>query len=94
MKIKTGLPDKERKTIAEGLSRVLADSFTLYLKTHAFLAVLRAVLARQALADAPALQLVVRYSPSPSARSSCARSSCNVHGTPLSQTFAAFSPAP
>jgi starvation-inducible DNA-binding protein len=36
MKIKTGIPDKERKTIAEGLSRVLADTYTLYLKTHGF----------------------------------------------------------
>ena len=31
-----GIPDKERKTIAEGLSRVLADTYTLYLKTHGF----------------------------------------------------------
>jgi starvation-inducible DNA-binding protein len=36
MKMKTGIPDKERKAIAAGLSRVLADTYTLYLKTHAF----------------------------------------------------------
>ncbi len=36
MKLKTGIPDKERKAIAAGLSRVLADTYTLYLKTHAF----------------------------------------------------------
>lgn len=31
-----GLTDAQRKTIAEGLSRVLADTYTLYFKTHAF----------------------------------------------------------
>jgi starvation-inducible DNA-binding protein len=31
-----GIPDKERRAIAEGLSRLLADSYTLYLKTHNF----------------------------------------------------------
>ncbi|MEK9967886.1 MAG: Dps family protein [Ferrovibrio sp.] len=29
-----GISDKERKKIAEGLSRLLADTYTLYLKTH------------------------------------------------------------
>jgi len=36
MKIETGLNEQARKTIAEGLSRLLADSYTLYLKTHNF----------------------------------------------------------
>jgi starvation-inducible DNA-binding protein len=36
MKIDTGIGQKERRTVAEGLSRVLADSYTLYLKTHSF----------------------------------------------------------
>ncbi len=31
-----GISDKDRATIAEGLSRLLADSYTLYLKTHNF----------------------------------------------------------
>lgn len=35
-KVDIGIPDKERKAIAEGLSRLLADSYTLYLKTHNF----------------------------------------------------------
>jgi starvation-inducible DNA-binding protein len=30
------LPEKARKEIAEGLSHVLADTYTLYLKTHNF----------------------------------------------------------
>ena len=30
------LGENVRKQIAEGLSRVLADSYTLYLKTHGF----------------------------------------------------------
>jgi starvation-inducible DNA-binding protein len=34
--IDIGLPDKDRKKIAKELSRFLADSFTLYLKTHNF----------------------------------------------------------
>jgi starvation-inducible DNA-binding protein len=34
MEINTGIPDRERKVIAEGLSKLLADSYTLYLKTH------------------------------------------------------------
>ena len=35
-KVDIGIPDKERRAIAEGLSRLLADSYTLYLKTHNF----------------------------------------------------------
>lgn len=35
-KIDIGINEKDRKKIAEGLSRVLADSYTLYLKTHNF----------------------------------------------------------
>ena len=31
-----GIGDKDRKAIAQGLSRLLADSFTLYLTTHNF----------------------------------------------------------
>ena len=34
MKINTGIADNEREAIAQGLSKVLADSYTLYLKTH------------------------------------------------------------
>jgi len=34
--IDIGLSEKDRRTIAEGLSRVLADSYTLYLRTHNF----------------------------------------------------------
>ncbi len=34
--IDIGLNKKARKQIAEGLSRLLADSYTLYLKTHNF----------------------------------------------------------
>lgn len=34
MSINIGISDKDRQAIAEGLSRVLADSYTLYLKTH------------------------------------------------------------
>jgi len=36
MKINIGISDDERKKIAESLSRLLADSYTLYLKTHNF----------------------------------------------------------
>jgi starvation-inducible DNA-binding protein len=36
MKIDIGIKDTDRKAIAEGLSRVLADSYGLYLKTHNF----------------------------------------------------------
>lgn len=32
--IDIGIPEKKRKAIARGLSRLLADSYTLYLKTH------------------------------------------------------------
>src|SRR5262245_1234926 len=35
-KIDIGITEKDRKKIAEGLSRLLADSYTLYLKTHNF----------------------------------------------------------
>lgn len=34
MQINIGIAEDERKEIAEGLSRLLADSYTLYLKTH------------------------------------------------------------
>jgi starvation-inducible DNA-binding protein len=34
MQIDIGIGEKERKEIAEGLSKVLADTYTLYLKTH------------------------------------------------------------
>lgn len=34
MEIDIGISSKDRKKIAEGLSRLLADTFTLYLKTH------------------------------------------------------------
>jgi starvation-inducible DNA-binding protein len=34
MSIDIGIPESERQAIAEGLSRLLADSYTLYLKTH------------------------------------------------------------
>ena len=36
MSINIGITEAQRKTIAEGLSKVLADSYTLYLKTHKF----------------------------------------------------------
>ncbi len=36
MKIDIGIEESQRKKIAEGLSRVLADTYALYLKTHAF----------------------------------------------------------
>ena len=36
MKIDIGIPEADRKSIAEGLSKVLADSYTLYLKSHNF----------------------------------------------------------
>jgi starvation-inducible DNA-binding protein len=36
MKIDIGIETDKRKEIADGLSRVLADSYTLYLKTHYF----------------------------------------------------------
>ena len=34
MSINIGIKAKDRKAIAKGLSKVLADSYTLYLKTH------------------------------------------------------------
>jgi len=34
MAIDIGIREKDRKAIAEGLSKLLADSYTLYLKTH------------------------------------------------------------
>mgnify|MGYP001380895855 CR=1 FL=1 len=34
MEVNIGIPEKERNEIAKGLSKVLADSYTLYLKTH------------------------------------------------------------
>lgn len=36
MKIDTGIPEAERLAIADGLKKLLADSYTLYLKTHNF----------------------------------------------------------
>jgi starvation-inducible DNA-binding protein len=36
MKIDIGIDEAKRKEIAGGLSRVLADTYTLYLKTHNF----------------------------------------------------------
>lgn len=36
MKINIGIEEKDRKEIAQGLSRLLADTYTLYLKTHNF----------------------------------------------------------
>lgn len=34
MTIDIGIPEQDRRIVAEGLSRLLADSYTLYLKTH------------------------------------------------------------
>ena len=34
--IDIGITEDDRKTIADGLSRLLADTYTLYLKTHNF----------------------------------------------------------
>jgi starvation-inducible DNA-binding protein len=34
--IQTGIPAKQRARIAQGLSRLLADTYVLYLKTHNF----------------------------------------------------------
>lgn len=34
MTINIGIDEKDRESIAQGLSRLLADSYTLYLKTH------------------------------------------------------------
>ena len=36
MPINIGIEENDRKQIADGLSRLLADTFTLYLKTHNF----------------------------------------------------------
>jgi starvation-inducible DNA-binding protein len=36
MKIDIGITEKDRKAIAKGLSRLLADTYTLYLTTHNF----------------------------------------------------------
>ena len=36
MEINIGIPQADRAAIAEGLSRLLADTYTLYLKTHNF----------------------------------------------------------
>jgi starvation-inducible DNA-binding protein len=36
MKIDIGISEKDRKAIAAGLAHVLADTYTLYLKTHNF----------------------------------------------------------
>ncbi|HEY7883485.1 MAG TPA: Dps family protein [Cellvibrionaceae bacterium] len=36
MDIDIGIDQNDRKQLAEGLSRVLADTYTLYLKTHNF----------------------------------------------------------
>ena len=34
--IDIGIPEKDRQRIAEGLARLLADTYTLYLKTHSY----------------------------------------------------------
>ena len=36
MSINIGIKEEDRREIADGLSRLLADTFTLYLKTHNF----------------------------------------------------------
>ena len=36
MKVDIGISEQDRQTIADGLARLLADSYTLYLKTHNF----------------------------------------------------------
>ena len=36
MKVEIGISDQDRQQIASGLSALLADSYTLYLKTHNF----------------------------------------------------------
>ncbi|MCI0445911.1 DNA starvation/stationary phase protection protein [bacterium] len=36
MEINIGISEADRKEIAQGLSRLLADTYTLYLKTHNF----------------------------------------------------------
>ncbi|MEK9662650.1 MAG: ferritin-like domain-containing protein, partial [Alphaproteobacteria bacterium] len=34
LSVDIGIPEDDRKAIAEGLARLLADTYTLYLKTH------------------------------------------------------------
>lgn len=34
MQVNIGMPENDRKVIADGLSRLLADTYSLYLKTH------------------------------------------------------------
>jgi starvation-inducible DNA-binding protein len=36
MKIDIGISDKDRRDVAHGVSKLLADTYTLYLKTHNF----------------------------------------------------------
>lgn len=36
MKVNTGISEKDRKASAEGLLQLLADTYTLYLKTRNF----------------------------------------------------------
>src|SRR5213083_3150732 len=36
MNINIGINEEDRKQIAEGLAKLLADTYTLYLKTHNF----------------------------------------------------------
>ena len=36
MEINIGIPENQRKSIAEGLAKLLADTYSLYLKTHFF----------------------------------------------------------
>ena len=36
MQIDIGITENDRREIADGLSRLLADTYTLYLKTHNF----------------------------------------------------------
>jgi starvation-inducible DNA-binding protein len=36
MKVDNGISAKDRKKLADGLSALLADTYTLYLKTHSF----------------------------------------------------------
>ncbi len=36
VEVNIGIPEDQRQSIAEGLSRLLADTYTLYLKTHNF----------------------------------------------------------
>ena len=36
MQIDIGIPEGQRKGIADGLNKLLADTYTLYLKTHAY----------------------------------------------------------